>query len=287
MLYSETLIWIKDKLKIAKIPDFDKEANIILCEVLKTNYLNIYMNRDKRITDSQYNKLKSIINQRIKRIPLQYILKKQNFMGYDFKVNSNVLIPRPETEILVETVVNLFKEKRDEKIIIADIGCGCGVIAILLTKILPNIKKIYAIDISQDALNITYENIRLLKIPEEKIELLQGDKLSPLPQNIKLNCIVSNPPYIPEKEINSLQPEIVKYEPKLALNGGKDGLDFYRYFSEHSHKYLVNGGYLCLEIGHNQFSAIKRIFINNKNLKLINVHLDLNKIKRNVVFERI
>jgi release factor glutamine methyltransferase len=222
----------------------------------------------------------SVLKRRVRGEPIQYILGKTEFMGLEFKLTKDVLIPRPETEILVETVIKIASGSRPQAsgCKIMDIGTGSGNIAISLAKILKNCK-IVAIDISQEAINVARGNA-LLNGVVDKISFINQDFFSPQP--FSFDFIVSNPPYIPTLEINTLQPEI-SYEPRIALDGGRDGLDFYRRIIAESPEYLKEGGYLIMEIGFGQKDRIKNIFQKSENFEIIEVVRDYSSIERVIV----
>lgn len=272
----QALLRTADKLKDAGIEEYQQETVIIFSECLNFTRLELKLNENLVLTDEQQNIIEHIILQRTERKPIQYILKKAWFYGHEFYVQQGVLIPRPETEILVDSVVQLIKNKN--KIKIADIGCGSGCIALSIAKIFPAIQ-IYAVDINQIAINTAKKNAKHLNISKKQICFLQGDKFEPLKDKGKFDILVSNPPYIPSNDIKTLETEIEKYEPITAFNGGEDGLDFYRYFAKESQNFLKINGYLCVEIGANQKTAIQNIFEQN-NLKIEAVIKDLNNINR-------
>ncbi len=212
--------------------------------------------------------------------PLQYIIGKEKFCGLDFIVNENVFIPRPETEVLVETVIGLLNESRYPKpeIRILDLGTGSGNIAISLTKSVHDCK-IVASDISEDALEVARENAASNGV-SENISFIKSDLFN----NIrgKFDFIVSNPPYIARYEFQTLQKEVLK-EPRTALDGGNDGLDFYRRIFLEAPRCLKRRGYCIIEIGFGQLSAIKEIIEKSRVFKLLDVKKDRYEIERVIV----
>lgn len=223
----------------------------ILCYMLKKDkqYLIIHMNEE--LEESIYNEFIENINKIVRGIPLQYITNKQEFMNLEFYVDENVLIPQPDTEILVESVLEICNNiKKNTKIKILDLCTGSGAIAIALNYELNkrNIHtEIIASDISDNALIVAKKN----NVKNNtKVQFIHSD----LFENIKDNdfdIIVSNPPYIKKDVIPTLSKQ-VKNEPIIALDGGNDGLDFYKKIIEQARKYIKNEGYLCLEIGYDQ-----------------------------------
>ena len=234
--------------------DFEDSGIIsreILCYMLKKDkqYLIIHMNEE--LEESIYNEFIENINKIVKGVPLQYITNKQEFMNLEFYVDENVLIPQPDTEILVESVLEICNNiKKNTKIKILDLCTGSGAIAIALNYELNkrNIHtEIIASDISDNALRVAKKN----NVKNNtKVKFIHSD----LFENIKDNdfdIIVSNPPYIKKDVIPTLS-EQVRNEPIIALDGGNDGLDFYKKIIEQARKYIKNEGYLCLEIGYDQ-----------------------------------
>ena len=230
--------------------------------------------------------LSSALKRRISAEPIQYILGKTEFMGFEFKVTPDVLIPRQETEILVETAVKYVAASQSHNatsINILDLGTGSGCIAISLAKLLPN-AKITATDISDRALAVALRNAELNGV---KVNFIQSD----LFHNYNLepdtyNLIVSNPPYIPTAQMKTLQPE-VRYEPGIALDGGRDGLDFYRRIIGSSALYLEGDGFLILEAGFNQRDAIENIFQKARDFKITDAIKDYNHIDRVIVAQKL
>ena len=210
--------------------------------------------------------------------PLQYIIGKEKFFGLDFIVNEHVLIPRPETEVLVQTVIDLISSIPNTQYSILDIGTGSGNIAISLTKKLP-LCKIVASDISADAIETAKENARLNGV-FEKIIFTKSDLFCGIKGRFDL--IVSNPPYIARYEFETLQKEVLK-EPVLALDGGVDGLDFYRRIFNEAPGHLAPGGYCIAEIGFGQLPAVKEIVKNTKEFELVDTRIDQYGIDRVVV----
>ena len=229
-------------------------------ELLNCSRDKLYLNQERKLSQSQVRFLANALRRRLKGCPIQYILGKIEFMGLEFRLTPDVFIPRPETEILVETALRFSSQSTvDSCQKILDMGTGSGCIAVSLAKFLPS-AEITAADISSSALEIAKEN-SLLNGTKDKIQFIQADifniKHSTL--NIKpFDIITSNPPYIRTAEIPSLEPEL-DYEPQIALDGGSDGLDFYRRIIQEAPAYLRKGGFLILEVGFNQCSVIKEL----------------------------
>jgi release factor glutamine methyltransferase len=208
-------------------------------------------------------------------------LGETEFFGLEFKADKDVFIPRPDTEILVETVIDIVKVSKCQSVKVLDLGTGSGCIAVSLARFLPNVG-ITATDISDKAIKLAKSNARLNNVAE-KITFIQSDLFSDLEFRISdFDVIVSNPPYIPTAEIAYLQSEI-QYEPIIALDGGSDGLDFYRRIISNSPYYLKEEGFLIMEMGFNQVEDIKNIFKELGNFEIIEVVKDYNNIDRVMV----
>ena len=235
------------------------KARLLLQYVLDKprQYIIVYDN--KEIDKQQQWQYFVNIEKLTKGIPLQHITHRQEFMKMDFFVDENVLIPRPDTEILVEEVIRISEKINAKKIL--DLCTGSGAIAISLKKFVPN-ADITAVDISEKALEIAQKNAEKL---EAKINFVKSDLFDKL-DNKKFDIIVSNPPYIRKDEIKKLSEEVQK-EPKIALDGGEDGLDFYRIIAEQAINYLKTGSFLCFEIGYNQKNDVIKIIEDEQNYK--------------------
>ena len=245
------------------------KARMLLQATLKKSreYLMIYDNKEvENIDRDRYIK-------NVKRLilgePLQYITGIQEFMKLNFLVTKDVLIPRPDTEILVEEVIR--KAENIPNPVILDLCTGSGAIAVSLAKYIKNVH-ICAIDISSKALEIAKKNAELNGV-KNNIEFIESNLFDKIKER-KFDIIVSNPPYIETETIKTLSKD-VQSEPKIALDGGKDGLDFYRKIADSGSKYLNRQGYICLEIGYNQRIAVRQILENKKRYVNINCIKDL------------
>ena len=225
---------------------------------LMTNHIHLIVYDNEQITKKQQWEYFVNIDKLSKGVPLQHITHLQEFMKMDFYVNENVLIPRPDTEILVEEVIKIASNFKNPKIL--DLCTGSGAIGISIAKYVKN-AKVYATDISEKALEIAKLNAKNIGV-EEKIEFIKSDLFNNIGK-IKFDIIVSNPPYIKNGDICYLSEEVQK-EPKLALEGGIDGLEFYRKITKQAIDYLKLGSYLCFEIGYDQKIDVIEI-IENEN----------------------
>lgn len=261
------------------------EAELLFTEILDCDRASLYLNKDLSLDRDKSLFISSALKRRIKGEPIQYILGKADFMGLTFKVNSDVLIPRPETEILVESVLSSFVARRSSPVNILDIGTGSGCIAISLAKLLKG-ANITATDISPEAIEVARSNAYLNGVVD-KIRFIQSDVfLNNELKTMNYELIISNPPYIPSGEIDKLQPE-VRHEPGIALNGGTDGLDFYRRIIRGSCEYLKEGGLLAMEMGFGQRKDIEKIIQKSGYFGIIDVARDYNDIERVVLAKRI
>ncbi len=235
------------------------EKELILTSLLNCRRIDLYVDQ-KLLTETQEKALQDILTKRNSGEPLQYILGNSEFMGLKLFVDSRVLIPRPETELLVQAVIDYANARKNKFFHILDIGTGSGNIAIALAK---NIASCYisAVDISKEALTVAAQNAKFNSV-ENKIEFIRNDSFPFInnPSEEKMfDIIVSNPPYIASGQMNGL-PRDVHREPSIALDGGPEGLDFYRHIIKEAPNFLKQKGLLCFEIGDKQKKAIEKIF---------------------------
>lgn len=255
------------------------EAREIVCHVLKIEKVELYT-KNPEITSEQANIIKSLVERRLKREPLQYILEECFFYNIKIKVGPGVLIPRPETEILVEEVI-----KRKDSISkignkILDLCTGSGCIALAIGKNVSEFQ-IFGIDISEKA--ISYAKQTKLVNNIKNVNFLVGNLFEPFKEKI-FACITANPPYVKTEEIYELEPEIKNYEPLEALNGGADGLEFYRKIIDRAKNYLLNNGLIFFEIGAGQAKAVMDI-ASVKGFEVVDVVKDLAGIERIMILQ--
>lgn len=266
-----------DILKNEKIEAPVVEAGVILCFVLGRDKTFLYAHPEYILTSEEETRYIELIKERSLGTPVQYLTGRQEFMSLDFRVNSSVLIPRHDTEILVETAINHAMKLNGRNIKVLDIGTGSGCIAISIAYYIDS-SMVTAIDISEEALAIARGNA-IKNGVAHKLEFVQSDIFSSLKGSTKVfDIIVSNPPYIPSKEIEELQVEVRNYEPLGALDGGVDGLDFYRRIVGEAANYLAENGLLALEVGYNQAGDVARLM--EKDYYDINIIRDLAQIGR-------
>lgn len=241
-----------NNLKQNNIENSTLKAKILLANILNVKKEYLLMHSEEEIKQEDKIKYENCIKELIKGKPLQYITNKQEFMALDFYVDENVLIPQPDTEILVEKAIEISKTTQKNKIL--DMCTGSGCIAISLAKKINN-AQITAVDISNSALNVANKNAINNNV-ENKIKFINSNMFNNIEE--KFDIIVSNPPYIETETINKLGIE-VQNEPHLALDGGIDGLKFYKIIANNAFKYLNENGYLLLEIGYNQQNSVTQL----------------------------
>jgi release factor glutamine methyltransferase len=254
---TKLLDWTTEYFKKYAIEWPHLEAEILLAHVLKFKRIELYTNHEKLVTPAELGKFKAMIQRRSQHEPIAYITNNQPFMSLDFYVDRNVLIPRPETELLVEQVVSCSSERNRGAScqLLVDLGTGSGCIAISLAKFLPTVKVI-GTDSSPEALAIAQKNAETHNVTE-RCEFRQGDLFEPIQE--KIDLIVSNPPYIPSKEIDGLMTDVKDWEPRTALDGGPDGLDYIRKIIAEAPNHLSPNGTLFMEIGFDQGERVKKL----------------------------
>lgn len=282
MNQKELLLLGETKLKQENIQEPKEKARRLLEFILKQSRAQCISNMQEQVESKKQLLYQEKIQELIQGKPLQYITNHQGFMGLDFYVDENVLIPQPDTEILVEAAIKIAKEKMQ----ILDLCTGSGCIGIALAKYLKN-AQITLADISKKALEVARKNAIHHQV-EDKIELIESNLFENL-ENKKFDLIISNPPYIRTSVIPTLSKEVRK-EPYIALNGGEDGLFFYREILKQGHLYLKSEGYLLLEIGYDQAEEIIKLWknISSQSLNLVTKQAiqDLGGNDRVLVFQK-
>lgn len=249
------------ELKVNGIEEPNLKARLLMQHILNKPRQYLLVHDTDMLTLRQEVDYFKAIKKLKQGVPLQHITNMQEFMKLNFYVSQDVLIPRPDTEILVEEVINIAKKIRAKKIL--DLCTGSGAIAVSLAKYIED-SQITATDISEKALRVAKLNAKNNEV-EDKITFLKSDLFKEIPKE-KYDIIVSNPPYIRKEEIERLDRE-VKKEPHIALDGGEDGLDFYRKIIHNSEEYLKFNGYLCLEIGYDQKIDVIELIENEEKYK--------------------
>ncbi len=279
MILSKALWSTSHTLSVAGIEDAPIEADVLLCHVLGTSRTQLYTEAARSLTSEELDKLQGIIQRRLLHEPIAYILGRCEFYGIEFHIDHRALIPRPETELLVEKAIEAIRHHPSlENFTIADIGTGSGVIAISLALALPQ-AKVYATDISALALQVAEINCRRHRA--DNVDLLQGNLLEPLPK--KVDMIVANLPYIRNSELRTLSPEITDFEPTIALAGGEDGIDNIASLLAQIPEKTHSESYLFLEIGQGQDEAVTSLinsYLPQACIKLLPDLSDINRVAK-------
>jgi len=237
------------------------QVELLLADLLQMPRLKLYLEFERVLTAEQVQALRERILQRGRRIPLQHLLGHTSFCGHDIEVNGDVLIPRPETEQLAARAIGCLSDHPPDapaSQCALDFGTGSGCLAIALAKALPSLH-VDAIDVSAAALAVALRNIDRHQLAG-RVRLHQGDGFAALPSPRRYALLVSNPPYIPSGEIDALQPEVRDHDPRGALDGGVDGLDFHRRLAAEAGPWLAADGVLMAEIGDGQDTSVRRVF---------------------------
>jgi release factor glutamine methyltransferase len=258
------------------ISDASLDTQILLRHVLQITQAQLYLHLDQQLSVQQYEQFSSLLERRLRHEPAAYLTCHQEFFGLDFYVDRRVLIPRPETELLVELALEFAHSHSDDRpLVIADIGTGSGAIATSLARNLAD-ACIYATDLSPAALEVVAFN-RARHGVDNRIVLLQGDLLDPLPETVDI--IVANLPYVRAPELQTMAPEI-QFEPREALDGGPDGLNIIRLFLHGAHELRQPRRYLLLEIGQGQSEEVLRLARDHFPKTDIQAHRDHGGIER-------
>lgn len=267
------MVTINDLMRKANIDI--SESILILSKLLNVDKTYIFTYGDREVPDSIGEDFLKLIDKRKDGYPIQYILGETEFMGIDFLVEDGVLIPRRDTEVLVDYIIKYINKEYDkERVRVLDLGFGSGIISLSIAYYCEN-ANVYGVDVSDDAYRIA--NINKNRLNLENVVFLKGDLFGALEENAvkqKFDVIVSNPPYIESDVIDTLDIGVREFEPRLSLDGGRDGLKFYREISSVAKDYLILNGLLIYEIGYNQGESVKSIFKSN-GFRDINILKDL------------
>ncbi|MBU4318454.1 MAG: peptide chain release factor N(5)-glutamine methyltransferase [Proteobacteria bacterium] len=258
----ELITWTTGYFKTHNIDSPRTTAEIFLAHVLSLRRIDLYLRYDQPLTEEELSQFKALIRRRIRREPVAYILGLREFWSLELQVTPHTLIPRPETECLIEASLSCLPEfspsaENGKACKIVDLGTGTGAIILSLASERPG-HEYFAVDRSVEALKTAKQNAAKHGF-ENRVHFLAGDWLSAFKTGPMFDMILANPPYIPTKTIALLQPEIFQYEPLSALDGGPDGLDCLRQITLSAHRFLKPGGYLILEMGHDQKAGMERI----------------------------
>lgn len=274
MTFGALLMEGKERLRAAQIEEWELDAWYLLEYVTGMSRSRYYLEQDRPAEETQIQNYRKLIEKRGSHIPLQYLTGSQEFMGYAFCVSEQVLIPRQDTEILVEEALGYLSPGME----ILDLCTGSGCILLAIVKLAPGIKGT-GTDLSRGALEIAEKNRERL---QADAEFLRSDLFEQVKG--RYDCILSNPPYIPSAVIDTLMPEVREREPRMALDGGEDGLYYYREIIRQSPAYLKSGGMLFLEIGYDQAEAVRELL--GRDFTGITVKKDLAGLDR-VIYGRL
>lgn len=272
---SSLLNWTVNYFKSKNIQSARLDAEVLLSHVLRQERIYLYVHFDEPMEQNELSKFREYVKKRAQHVPIAYIIGEREFMGLPFKVTKDTLIPRPDTEILVENVLN--NVDRDKEIEIVDIGTGSGAIILSLLVNLPKAQG-KTVDISSKAIEVAKENAVNLQV-NDRCEFFVGDLFAPL-NGSKFDVIVSNPPYIPQKDIATLEDDVKEYEPVSALTDGGDGLSYYRRLLSEGKAYIKENGFIALEIGIYQSNDVKQIAMDNgwKDIKIIKDYAGIDRV---------
>jgi release factor glutamine methyltransferase len=275
------LAWMAKDFAGQGIPSARLDAELLLSHVLGMDRVHLYMELDRPLTAAELTALRALVLRRRQREPVAYLIGRREFYLRSFEVSPAVLIPRPDTECLIERALALLP--RDEPRELLDLCTGSGVIALTLAAERPQLRAT-ATDLSPDALAIATRNAERLQL-RERVSFLQGDLFAPLTAAMRYDLIVANPPYIPARDIDSLAPEL-KHEPQLALVAGEAGLDVLQRLCAEVESWLVPGGALLFEVGKGQAPEVARLLGERSRLSDIRCHKDLGDVERVVEAHR-
>lgn len=263
-----------------EVPSPRYETDLLLCHVLQMDRMSLYQNFDKPLSQAELDSLRGLLKRRANREPMAWILGKKGFYEDEFIVTKGVLCPRPDTETLVQTVID-YIPKDDNIVYVADIGCGSGCVGLSIAKARPNVR-LFAVDIAPEALDCTKKNTEALGL-QNNVAILKGAFLQPIPANRQIDIVVSNPPYIPSNDIDDLEPEVSIHEPRIALDGGLDGLAVYNVLIPKAADRAKKA--VAVEVGIGQAEKVAAL-MKQSGLRNIQIIHDLGKVQR-VVFGQI
>ncbi|MBI5216409.1 MAG: peptide chain release factor N(5)-glutamine methyltransferase [Ignavibacteriae bacterium] len=278
--------WSVEYLKEKEIDSPKLTTDLLLCHVLKCKRIDLYSQFEKMLSKEELAHFKELFKRKLEHEPIQYITNEAHFMGLQFYVDKKVLIPRPETEILVSEALTLLKSRENEEIRVLDIGTGSGNIPISIVHFQ---KKVHAdsIDVSDEALSVARKNVDMHEV-SDRVQLRKCDvfKYENELDSQQYDMLVSNPPYISNSEFELLSKEVTDFEPHLALKDGSDGLTFYKAITSLSHQLLKPNGWLLFEVAYNQSEDVKSI-LHEAKFQNIEAVLDLERIPRVVKGQKV
>ena len=234
------------------------QIELLLAHVLQMPRMKLYLNFERLLSETEVETLRGFVKRRADREPLQHIVGSASFCGFDIAVNRDVLIPRPETELLAEKAVTFLAGIASSASSVLDFGTGSGCLAVVVARKCPTVV-IHALDVSAAAIEVARRNADRHDAGR-RIQFHLGDGFAALPPGLRFDLIISNPPYVPSTEIATLQPEVRDFDPVLALDGGADGLEFYRRLAREAPDFLQPEGRMMLELGDEQAAAVTAMF---------------------------
>jgi release factor glutamine methyltransferase len=276
------------RLEAAHVPSAPFAAELLLLHLLGRDRTWLYAHPDEAINENDLAEYDSLLNRRAEGVPVQYLTGKQEFWGLEFEINPSVLIPRPETEHLIEVALERLGRRRNDPLLIADVGTGSGCVAIALAREFPA-AEIVATDISAAALEVAGRNTVRHGV-QSRVELVLANLLTPYAKSASaehFDLIVSNPPYIGRSEQADLQREVVEHEPHQALFAGEHGLDVYPQLIAQAAVLLKPGGVLALELGHGQSERVRAMIAADRRWTVVGISNDLAGIPRVLAAERV
>jgi release factor glutamine methyltransferase len=281
------LQWAGNYLQTQGISEPRASAEVLLAHCLNFSRLELYLHHDQPLSNDELSCYKRLLKRRLAHEPTQYITGHQEFWSLDFLVSPAGLIPRPETELLVEAVLTHLRQNEpwDGVVQLLDVGTGSGILGVVLAKELPQVR-IVAIDRSWEALSLARENARRHGV-QQRITFVRGDLLEPMARLPHFTGIVSNLPYVPTAEWEQLPPDIKEYEPRLALDGGLDGLNIIRSLVSEAPHVMKPGGLLAMEVGQGQAEAVQQLLAVRNAYTPAKINLDYQRIGRVVLARRL
>lgn len=261
------LAWTADHFAKKGLDSPRLDAELLLAHVLGCKRIDLIVRYDEQPNDTQRATFRELLQKRLDRCPTAYLVGTREFYLLPFEVNSAVLIPRPDTETLVDVALEFLKKRPAPAVL--DLGTGSGCVAVCLAHMAKG-ATVTAVDVSPDAVAVATRNAKRNGVAE-RVQFKVGNLFAPVEPGTTFDVIVSNPPYIPPSEIETLMPEVKDHEPRIALDGGTDGLSFYRRLTAECRGWLKPGGMLAVEIGHTQDGAVRELFesCGLQNVKLV------------------
>lgn len=277
---AEVLLEAASLMRSAGVPDARLDAGLLLAHVLDRDRTFIITHAEESVSEADLVRFRKVVERRASGEPLQYIVGQQEFFGLEFEVTPHVLIPRPETELLVETALELINESA----LICDVGTGSGCVAISLLYKVTGARAV-ALDISVQALQVAGRNAKRHSV-DDRIEFKVSDCFNELEVEPRFDLIVSNPPYVAENAMAGLQREVRDHEPRFALTPGGDGLSVIKRLIAEGHLFLKTGGHLLIEIGFDQRDAVVEL-VDEKVWRVIDIYKDLQGIPRTLTLQKL